>query len=245
MIPGGNEIWIRFTRHNPSFSLHSKSTDNSAYIINTDAAMLMVRQCDIAPHIIENHLKTLQRDTLKFPINKIRMKFFTRGSGRNDLSQPNIVNGVLPERVVIGFVKSGAFSGKLNTSPFNLKDFGVTSIVLHKNGNLTTHEQIDLDYSKNIYQQAYHSLIHVTGKLNLDQGFDMTSDEYSKGYVLYGFNLSNSVNENDSFNLINEGKLGLGVKLSASSTVSITTVVFLQYQSLIEIDKTGEVITSE
>ena len=53
------------------------------------------------------------------------------------------------------------------------------------------------------------------------------------------------MNENDSFNLINEGKLGLEVKLSASSTVSITTVVFLQYQSLIEIDKNGEVITSE
>ena len=85
MIPGGNEIRIRFTRHDPSFSLHSKSTDNSTYIINTDVAMLMVRQCDIAPHIVENHLKTLQRHTLKFPIKKIRMKFFTRVSGRNDL----------------------------------------------------------------------------------------------------------------------------------------------------------------
>ena len=56
MIPGGNQMRIRFTRHDPSFSLHSKSTDNSAYIINTDVAMLMVRQCDIAPHIVENHL---------------------------------------------------------------------------------------------------------------------------------------------------------------------------------------------
>ena len=142
-------------------------------------------------------------------------------------------------------MKSDAFSGKINTSPFNFKDFGVTSIVLRKNGNPTPYEQIDLDYSKNVYQQAYHSLIHVTGKTNLDQGFDITSDEYPNGYVLNGFDLSNSMNENDSFNLINEGKLGLEVKLSASSTVSITTVVFPQYQSLIEIDKNGEVITSE
>lgn len=244
MIPGGNEIKVKFYRNDTSFSLFSKSETNQ-YSLSMDMATLMVRHCNIAPHVVENHIKAIQTRNLKYPIRKVVMKFFTRSSGRNDLSEPNLVNGILPDRIIVGLVRSDAFSGSINSNPFNFQNFNAQSIVLRKNGNTIPYEEIELDYAKDLYNQGYFSLLHATGKVNQDQGFDISPEQYKNGYALYGFDLTPDNSHCNALNLISEGKLSLEIKLQNASTESITTVVFLQYQSMIEIDKDGNVFVNE
>ena len=244
MIPGGNEIRVKFHRNDAAFSLLSKLNEHQ-YAISTDVATLMVRHCNIAPHIVESHTRAVQTRNLKYPIQKITMKFFTRSSGRNDLSEPNLVNGILPDWVIVGLVRADAFSGAINKNPLNFKHFNAQTIVLRKNGNPIPFEEIELDYSKDLYQQGYFSLLQASGKMFQDQGFDIKPEQYKNGYALYGFNIKPDLSPCGSFNLLTEGKLSLEIKLKNESSVSITTVVFLQYQSMIEIDKDGNVFTNE
>jgi hypothetical protein len=241
-FPGGHEIRIKFQRNDASFSLLSKSASQSC-LISTDTAILMVRHCKIAPHILESHTKALQTKNIKYPIRKIAMQFFTRGSGRNDLSEPNLVSGLLPTRVVIGLVRSDAFNGSPNKNPFNFQHFNVQNVVLRKNGNPLPMEEIVLDYENNCYYQGYMSLVQATGTLYQDQGFAITPEQYKNGYVLYGFDISNSPGPCNSLDLLEEGKLSLEIKLKTPTTVSVTTVVYLEYESIIEIDKEGNIFS--
>ena len=244
MLPGGTELRVKFQRNDPSFCLISKSP-TATYTISVDTAILMVRHCKIAPHIRESHIKALQQRNIKYPVSKVHVKFFTRGSGRSDLSEPNLVSGVLPNRVIVGLVRSDSFNGLKTGNPFNFKHFSAQNIVLRKNGTPIPVEEIDLDFENNIFYQGYMSLIQGTGNLYVDHSFGINPKQFKNGYTLYGFDLTPDLGPCNTFNLLQEGKLSLDIKLKTATTVSVTTVAFLEYDSIIELDKEGNIHTHE
>lgn len=244
MLPGDNEVRIKLHRTDTAFSLFAKSSGQK-YMVSIDSAILMVRHCEIAPHVRESHLKTLQTRNMKYDVKRIEMKFFSKAPGRSDLSEPNLVSGILPRRIVMGLVDSQAFNGSLTHNPFNFKNFDVSTVTLRKNGTPMPYESIELDYENKCSAQGYLSLIAATGKLYDDQGFAITPEQYPNGYALYGFDLSSDWGACGTFDLVEEGKLSLEVKMKNASTKSITMIVYLEYDSVYEIDKTGNIHGNE
>lgn len=244
LLPGGNEVRIKFHRASSDFSLVAKTTGEK-YKVSIDSAILMVRHCDIAAHVQESHMKALQTRNMKFPVKRVEMKFFTKAAGRGDLSEPNLVSGVLPRRIIFGLLDSQAFNGSLSKNPFNFQNFDVSTVVLRKNGTPMPYEEIDLDYTNDCSSRGYLSLIQGTGKLYDDQGFAITPEQYNHGYALYGFDLTSDWGACGNFDLVEEGKLSLEVKLKNASTKSITMVVYLEFDNVYEIDKTGNIHGNE
>ena len=97
------------------------ATNNYNYILEIEQASFLVKHNTISPSVREAHLKRLQMDTIKYPIKRAVMKYFTRGAARDDLSEQNISEGILPTRIVLGFVNATAFSGNLTENPFNFQ----------------------------------------------------------------------------------------------------------------------------
>lgn len=244
MLPGSNELRIKFHRNDANFSLISK-TDDTSYMVSLEEAVLKVKHCQISAHVRESHAKALQIRNMKYPLCKVEMKFFTRGSGRSDLTEPNLVSGVLPKRVVVGLVRSDAFNGAQNKNPFNFQHFNVNSIVLRKNGFPMPVEEVELDYDDDCYHQGYLSLVTGTGKLFQDQGFAISPEQYKNGYALYAFDLTSSASSCESFDLVEDGKLSLEIKLKTATSESVTTVVYLEYDTILELDKEGNIHLNE
>ena len=55
-------------------------------------------------------------------------------SGLSSANQPNIINGLLPRQIVIGFVKADAMNGDYKLHPFNFYHFNCNFIALRVNG---------------------------------------------------------------------------------------------------------------
>ena len=88
----GSVFTIQFTRHEPNFSLYCKLTDDDAYVINTDSAILIIWQCKFVPYIVENHIRKLQRTPFKFPLEKnvyeiLCQKFWTKWTEWTSLTE--------------------------------------------------------------------------------------------------------------------------------------------------------------
>lgn len=244
LLPGGCELRIKLHRNEAAFCLFAKN-ETEKYAVNIDTAILMVKHCEISPHVRESHLKMLQTHNMKFPVRRIEMKFFSRAGGRNDLSEQNLVSGILPRRVIVGLVESEAFNGKLTKNPFNFKNFDVSSVILRRNGAAVPFEELEMDYGSNNYSQAYLSLLQGTGKLFTDEGFAISYSQFKSGFSLYGFDLSNDLGSCGTFDLLTEGKLSLEIKLKTAHSSSITMVVYLEYDSVYEMDKAGNVYGNE
>ena len=79
------------------------------YRISIDKAVLMVNLKKISQHVLLAQETRLATSHAKYPLRRVEMKYFTRGANRSDLSEPNLINGILPRKIVIGLVETDAF----------------------------------------------------------------------------------------------------------------------------------------
>ena len=231
------EMNIKLQRADQKFSLMAFD-DTSRYNITIDKAVLYAAHKTISDSVREAHEMALLTRNAKYPMRKIQMKFFTRGAQRSDLSEPNLVNGILPRRIVFGLVDSSGFNGSLHHNPFNFQHFEVRHIILRKNGQPVPFQDIDLDFENDHFFEGYLSLLHGTGRLfkNINQGIQPLKD-FKNGYAIYAFDLTPDHSDSGNFNLIQEGNISLDIKLNKPHNTGITIVCYLEYDSVLEIDK--------
>ena len=195
----------------------------------------------VSINIRESHLIKWQKETLKYPIRKVKMSYFTYATGKEDLSVTNMVDGQLPTRVVLGVVKSAAFNGSLDLNPFNFIHASVRSIVLRINGRAVPFDDIDLNFDQDKFLHAYLLLYQGTDSLFTDKSCGITPEHYKNGHTIYAFDLDTN-NTGGEMSLIKEGTVSVEIKLSQAITESVTLVCYLEYQDLIEIDKDKKVL---
>ena len=230
------DLRIKFNRHDPRFSLMSLP-DNVNYTITIDEAILYVLHKTVSDSVRESHELGLLKSNAKYPIRTSEMKFFTKSQGHEDLSEPNLYTGILPRRVVIGLVSSRAFNGSYHHNPLNFKSCNLKSIQLRRNGVPLPFEDLEVDFETGNVMRGYLSLFQGSGRLFKDHGIDLTPHDYiNSGNALYVFNLSQD-GEDGNMSLLQEGTLSLQLKLSAALAESVTIVVYLEKEGLIEIDQ--------
>ena len=241
-VPGNNEIRIKFHRADAAFSCIAKSDTN--YTVDINKAIMRVKQYEIPDHILNAHNIMLEKSiSLKYPVKHVEMKFFTKGSGRTDLSEQNIHTGTLPNKVIVGLVDSQNFNGHIQKNPFDFKHFSLKQIRLRKNGVPVPYEVIECDYDNNLYADAFFSLYQTTREeYDSPLNIGVSYDQYKKGYSLYGFDLS-ATKDDSCLDLLTQGKLSLNINLSTATSASVTIVVYLEFSKLIEIGKDGKVTT--
>lgn len=244
LLVGNVELNIRLHRADAKFCLMA-AEEQHRYTISIDKAALFVCHKKISDSIREAHQITLQKTPFKYPIRKVQMKFFTRGSNRSDLTEPNLVNGVLPRKIVIGLTDSLAFHGSYHHSPFNFQHFDVTSIVLRKNGAALPFQELEMNYEDNCHLQGYLSLLEGTNNLFRDSSIDVQPYlDFPHGYAVYAFDLTADHGGGCNYQLIKQGNVSLEVKLAKPQDKGITIVCYLEYDGLIQIDK-DNIVTYE
>ena len=245
MIPGNCALRIRLQRADPKFSLVAKSTTKK-YEVSIDSACLYVRQEQISPSVLHAHELALQKGRFKFPMRKIQMKFYTKSSGQQDISENNLIEGTLPRKVIIGLVKSQAFHGSYQSSPFNFAHFDVDEVALRVDGRPLPFDCLKMNYSNKQCLLGYLSLMQASNRIfhDSDLGICPMSD-YMNGNALYGFDLTPDLSNDGYFQLTREGKLSLDIKLANSSTDSITIVCYFEFDGLLTMDENRTVYYDE
>jgi hypothetical protein len=237
LIPSNSELKIKLFHTNTEFSLMSKK-ENVDYHVSVDTAYLMVKHQKVSSSIREAHMKALQKSNIKYPVRQLEMAFFTRGAGRQDLSENNLVNGVLPRRIILGLVKSEAFNGSYKHNPLKFFNYGMKTIEMKVSGKSLPFEKLEMDYGHDCHLQGYLSMIHGTGRLYSDSDIDISPyDEYAENYCIYVFDLSPDSADASHFELIREGTVSIEIKLDAATTESVTLICCMEYDIVIEIDK--------
>ena len=244
LIPSKVGIYLKFHRADPSFALMAADR-NQKYKIQIEKATLIANIKKIASHVRTAHETRLLQTNARFPVRRVEMRYFTRGPGMSDLSEPNVVNGVLPKRIGFGLVSTDAFNGDLKKNPFDFQHFNASRVCLKQNGISVPFDALTLDYGNNEYVLQYFLLMHSTGQWNKDRSNGIHPFRDRDGYTMYAYNLTADQSHGSVFNLVREGNLSIEIKLKEPSTESITIVCYLEYDSIIEIDSDRNIHTNE
>ena len=155
-----------------------------------------------------------------------------------------ILNGRVPNELVIALVADSAFLGHNTQNPFNFQHQGVQSIQVQVDDSLYPVEAIKMDYAANSYLQAYQHLYTNMGQYGQQFNCGLKYEDLKGGNAIYVFNL-----RPDDTDFQSNQPAGRTGKLEFANALDTTlnAIVLRSYSSQIYVDQrrnyTGMLLT--
>lgn len=236
LLINGVSVRIKLEKAKNAFSLLA---DTGSFKLHIENASLFVRRCEISGSILVGHEKALERSLVQMPFTRTEIKTFTLSTGLKSVTIPNAVNGPLPSRMILTMVSNSAFNGDLKKNPFHFKHYSLNHISLSENGVQIPATAYVPNFEKNVYARNYMSLFTDLAKHDTNIKYD----EY-KDLCFYVFDLTQDFSASDPFsNVLRSGDLSVQLRFEKDLPETVTLLVYLEMQSLIEIDKSRNVFT--
>ncbi|KYN13976.1 Uncharacterized protein F54H12.2 [Trachymyrmex cornetzi] len=141
-------------------------------------------------------------------------------------------------------LSGGGDDRKLN--PFNFKNYKINFFSLNADGMHILSRPLQPNFSKDepLYVEAYHTIFSGTGIHFLNEGNSISRDDYANDYTLFAFDLTPDLSANCAghWNLVKYGSLRFEVRFEKALSVTITCIVYAEFDNVLEIDSSRQVI---
>ena len=200
LVPGVS-VHIRLQRATETFALHmpdgSIHDGASTWKIIINQCILYVRRVKVNPHVITGHEHGFARKKLAmYPYQRTSVITYTIPTGSTSFIKENIFsNALLPKLLILGMVKSKAYTGSYDDKPFNFEHFKVNQVALYRDGQAVPYKRAynpSFTAAKKLCTDVYvRSLIHSLQFLNTNNTLGITMSEFKEGgYGFYIYNLA-------------------------------------------------------
>ncbi|XP_053207038.1 uncharacterized protein F54H12.2-like [Panonychus citri] len=231
-------IAFRFTKSSDGFAL--VRSDDKKYKIKINYVSLHIKRVKLFPDAALSVIKGLETAPAKYFITRNETRCFTIGPNLSAAAVENVFSGILPRRVIIGFVDEAAFSGSYDDDPFIFKNYNINFLALYVDGNMIPSIPYTPNFTEGFCMREFVNLYRF---MNQDEGhpqMQITYDQFKENRTLFAFDLSpdGSIGaENGTLSLIRRGIIRLQVKFSRSIAQPIKAIIFGQFDNLITIDE--------
>jgi hypothetical protein len=172
------------------------------------------------------------------------LKSFFITDGRYEFNT-NIFTDEVPRRVILGFVEHDAYNGNIKKSPFDFKHFNIQEISINCSGRTYPQTLYKLNYTQKKYARAYHDMCENLGMAFSNESNSITYKMFERGWNLYVFNLTNSMDNEPGFELIKDGTTAVSIRFSERTpNGGITMIAYGEVDSLVLVDRNRQ-ITSD
>ncbi|XP_066922747.1 uncharacterized protein F54H12.2-like [Clytia hemisphaerica] len=213
---------------------------NNPRIKITDA-VLCVRKVQLTHHKFAEIQRNLEKNVASYPINRVQVKTHSIAAGLTSLNWDNLILGQLPNRIFLGMIDNDSYTGNYHKNPFNFKHFDVREVAVYVNGKTLSHP-MKLNFGDSEYLEGYRSLFTATGKINRDEGMDISRRDYPTGYSLFGFDLSAALCNGPHQEPSQEGSLRVTLEFAKALPNTISVLVYCEYDNIIKVNKIRNVL---
>ena len=204
---------------------------------------LNVKRYVPAPDYMIKITEELQAKTAKYAIERTIVRNTTISRGVQSTIVSNLHIGALPKVVLIGFVASEDFSGKIGRNPFNFQHYNVNQISVEVDGQSYPTKPYVVDFQRHHYLEAYDGLLNTLGERHTPFGqMQFDREAYSSGHTIFGFDLTPGSTGRGPMTLIKQGSLSVSVSFATPLPDVVMMISMLVYDNLIEINQHRQVI---
>ena len=237
------DIKLKLIRSPESFHLITAAGGADVKTV-IEAASLWVRTVKVNPNITNGINKALSSgEHIKYPIRRSVVTSFTIPRGQMNISKGNVTSGQLPRRVVVGLVSNTSFNSSITENPFQFKHYNLNKLQLMVGDRLYPSTPLTPNYGGNEFLRCYMTLFEGTGMLNDDRGHCISRADYPKGYTLYCFDLTADMADGGHVDPIKHGDLRMDLHFNVALPETVNAVVYSEYDNVIQLDMSRNVIT--
>jgi len=235
-IPGFVNMLLTLRRNDPSFSLvHADGTKSYKIVMNE--VIFYLKRHVLSPEVIAYHKNLLSGSKrFQYPMRQSLTRAFVIAKGSQTHLSEVLFRSKLPEFCVLTFVKTSAYIGKINESPFNFQDFKVSSIQFSVDGDKTVYSHLDFNSSENLCLMGYHTLSTALPNCFADHG--ISRSDYLNGNFAVCIPLMPN-NHGNRYQLERTGQLSVELKFHEALEDSVTCIVMGVFATKMEIDGQG------
>ena len=242
-ILNGVDVKIRLIPSKSAFNLMAHDHAHG-YKSSITHASLFVRKVKLNPAVALAHEKALEKGTAHYPLKRVTQKTFAIPAGNLSAVQDNLFLNQTPTKIVVGMVSSESFNGRYNKNPFNFQTFHLSYLSVIVDGKPVPAKALTPDFDRQLYVRSFHSLMLAAGLANQDAGNYIEYRDFELGYGLFAFDLTPSLLDGDQqFELVKSSALRLELKFSTPLPHPVHVLVYGQLDSMIEIDRSRQILT--
>jgi hypothetical protein len=247
LLVNGVAMKIKLTPSSDQFRLIS-SNDN--YKLKLEEIKLKVCYVDIHPTVYSHIITRLDKETVKY--HYMRSDIYTHSiqKGENRVILSNVYQDKVPSQLIIALVNSDSYLGKINSNPFNFKNFNVNYIDVNVNGKSIPYQQplepkhgteVDDKERNALLASSYLTLFNGSGKLQKDAGNNINRFDFGHGYTMYCFSLDPAFFRGSQHPVTVGGNLRIEIRFNSALTENATLFMYGNFPQTIEVDKTRNV----
>lgn len=237
---------LLLTRSSPEFQVMIKTATDvanraNAVNIKIEEANLHYRRVRPLPSLLQSIEENLVLQNAVYPIQRTLMTANNIAQGAKSITLPSLFNTDLPKLIFIALCADTAHTGSYTENPFNFEHFNVESIQLADSSGTAVFTELKTDFTGNKYAHAYMQLFKTMGMFNQGDAFDVTINEFKKGYAIYGFNLTPDQHASGHQQIAHKSTISLKIQFSTAPTKALQLIAMGVMDGRVEISKLREV----
>ena len=237
----GVDVKIRLVRNKAAFALMAGGV-HPDYKIDIVNATLFVKKATLNPAVQMAHIKTLEKTTVKYPMRSVDCKVYSIPAGARSHTHENLFLGTLPKRLVLCCVDNDAYNGAYDKNPFHAKNNAISFHAVYVDGRQIPAKPFQPNFAADHFVRSYMSMFTSTGKIWQDEGNGLTRNDYRDGYTFFCFDLTPDQCDGPCFHLVQKGNLRIELHFREALRTTVNIIAYAEFESVLEIDKSRNVI---
>ena len=230
LLLNGVSIGIKLWPSLDSFRLITDTIKADLKVQIVDASFrLCVQRIDGG--LMMAHEKMIKMEPAIYPYLKSDIKTTSIASGQYSFSVDDVLQGLVPCKLIVGLVSSAAYMGDYRKNPFYFRDYDCSSVGFYVDGQSYPSQPLRPNYEAKQYIDSYRTLTTFRKDVNIDRY------DYTEGYCLYVL----EVDPYYSFNIKRKGHCRIEMKFAKPLPESVTLILYATFPEILHIDASRSV----
>jgi len=239
----GVEIDIEITPNSTEFCILEPANSAEVYKLEIRGLRLYVKNLELMNSLAYDISQKLEKKPARYAIRRTATKAPYISENCTEFNSL-LFSEQIPRRIVLGIVSNDRYNGSKTTSPFKFMPFNVREISLHANGKNYPPNFYNINYAAGQYARPFHEAMEALGFANSSESNGISYEKYCNGWCLYIFNLTNSGEDSNCFDLISEGSVSVNIKFGNQVPAPGAVLICLaEFDGIIFIDGNKRVTT--
>lgn len=197
---------------------------------------LTIRKIKIAPEIDKSIESNLLKEPALYPLTQSKIKSFLLQSGTQTTFVQSVLNGALPQSLIVCFLDAKAYNGDVVANPFTFEHFNLNLLNLRVNGSPIHSPPFTPNYENNKYIREYNNLFDHGGCQHSNNCINIGYKEFKSNSNFYIFDFTPDLCNSYHPHTTKYGYIDIELGWSKALPSNIYMIVYSSHRQTLVID---------